>query len=193
NGHIYRTTNFDRSSALGGPSYDDVDLSGTIGSSVLQWCYDARSNTASTNGWVVTTTAIYYISDIWGVPTATLQHTFSSSSSYRNIDFDYILSPGLFGIVASRYSPGGVRVVYTTNGGSTWSSEVTVDTGVSIGAFVPALQISARTYGKAWTFAYSGGLTRVETMRVTTANGASWSALPNVYADDGLGGGLVIP
>ena len=193
NGHIYRTTNFDRPSALGGPSYDDVDLSGTIGSSVLQWCYDARSNTASTNGWVVTTTAIYYISNIWGVPTATLQHTFSSSSSYRNIDFDYILSPGLFGIVASRYSPGGVRVVYTTNGGSTWSSEVTVDTGVSIGAFVPALQISARTYGKAWTFAYSGGLTRVETMRVTTTNGASWSALTNVYDDDGLGGGLVIP
>src|SRR5690606_39553759 len=57
------------------------------------------------------------------------------------------------------------RVVYTTNGGSTWSSEVTVDTGVSIGAFVPALQISARTYGKAWTFAYSGGTARVETMR----------------------------
>src|SRR5690606_17496360 len=85
------------------------------------------------------------------------------------------------------------RVVYTTNGGSTWSSEVTVDTGVSIGAFVPALQISARTYGKAWTFAYSGGTARVETMRVTTTNGASWSALTNVYDDDGLGGGLVIP
>lgn len=194
NGHIYRTTNFERSSVLGGPSYDDVDLSATIGTTVIQWCYDPRSNTTSTNGWVVTPTAVYHIRDIWGTPTATSVLTFSTSSLYRNLDFNYTLPGyiGKFGMVSSRYSPGGTKVAYTLDGSVTWSSEVTVDTGVSVGAYVPALQISARTPGKAWTFAYPGSGT-LEPMRVTTNFGANWSALANIYDDDGFGGMLIVP
>lgn len=188
NGHIYRTTNFDAAS----PSYDDVDLSGTVGTTVLQWCYDARSNNAGTHGWVVTPTAIYKINNIWGVPTATLQHTFSFTNNYRNIDFDYIHEPGLFGIVFSNHN-GLTHITRTRDGGNTWTEIGDISNLVAV-AILPGGVISTHQAGKAFTFGYStGSISADSCLFITTDYGETWTRQLNVFDEDRLGGAVVIP
>lgn len=190
NGHIRRTTNFERSSSLGGPSWDDNDLSGTLGSAVQQWCYDSRSNSANTTGWVVNATGIYKVNSIWGTPAAALQYTFAASSNYHEIDADYIFEPGLFVAASVRYAAS-VKVVVSRDGGITWGPEVQVGGAVPAIGLTAPVRVSTDQPGRLWVGSYDG-TSGIEHVYRSDNYGVTWTKLTNIYDDDGYCAGMVL-
>lgn len=199
-GNLSRTSTFNVPGYQGGPSWDFVS-SGVSGTPVL-FIIDA-SNT--NNAFVVTTTGIYKVTTIWGTPSATLQHTFIATNSGRSGDFDYINSPGQFGIIVTNYNSGtnGSYYTRTTDGGETWSAEAQITSGrvTTAGGWSLGVAVSPHRAGYAYSgaVAVSGaeGTSALDTLGYEY-NGSVWSAissddLSSGSADDSAQGDIHIP
>jgi len=88
---------------------------------------------STVNCWIVTTTRIYYVTDITNVSSrsVTSQHIFAASCNFRTIQTERGTQDWV--VVASSYPAAGVKACYTTNGGTTWT-EVTVASGTLSGS-----------------------------------------------------------
>lgn len=195
-GTIRRTWNWTASS----PYWDTATLSGaTISGTILRWRYDARSTENAVAGWIVTSTGIYYVSDVFGATiTVTLQHTFTTASTFRSIDASFGAGGvGLLVAVSSYYTPtGGVKVTVSLDGGVTWGSEVTVTSVVETGGTnaAPGITVSSRVAGLMYTTAMTlatgdGGAPNTY---VSRDYGATWAIYIELNDED-LGGNLHIP
>lgn len=176
------------------PTYVVYDLSGTIGTSCLQWVYDARSTVYNTCGWIITSTAIYRITGIGSgsTPSVTLQHTFADSSTLRNADAAYLTDTGLFVVVSSMYPSGstGNKVIASRNGGQTWGSEGLVKSGAGLSQ-TPGIMIDPLVPGRVYTFAWASPEIAVF-LQQSDDYAQSWTQRSNVFDDDTNGAGLVI-
>lgn len=191
---IARTADFNTPEAYGGPTWELVQIvNATSGTGAwLGWVTDAfspgyqsPSYSGQINGWLVTTTGIYRVVDVFGTPTATLQHTFTTSSVNRTIQSERG-APG-WAMVASYYgSSGGTTVTYTTDGGTTWT-EVTVSShyntsGTSFNSVqIPTIAMSFRQPGVAWVGAFTAtgsGNAATSALYKTTNYGANWALDP---------------
>lgn len=194
---IKLTEDFDTPSTAGGPTYASNSVSGVTGTA-RQWCIDAS---ALTSGWTPTTGNIYKVTGITGSsPSGSNQQAISVSNVTVNIDFDYISSPGLFGIVAYIKADGSTVVArYTTNGGVTWSSEINVGGSYLGGAenSIPGVLIDPRTPGVAWvggTDVFPAGTGGNSYLYKTTDSGATYTKQGTTIVDDeGYLAGMVMP
>ena len=188
-GYLYRTSDYDSAS----PTWDQVS-SGVSGTPQSYATYAYSPNYVGTgsavNGWISTSTGIYKVDDLLGTPSATLQHTWTNTSLYSNIDFSFGLEE--WGVCVSYNSTNGVVATYTRDSGSTWSSEVAVS-GVVDRSTPPALYVSSKTpgltYAGAWQSANAGRLYK------STDYGLTWNLSTNLYNNlrDSLGFDLHIP
>ena len=117
-GTVSLTSDFDTLSSEGGPTWADASLgvSGTPLGFVAHAFSPKYLGTGTTvNGWLVTSTNIYYITDLADVSgrVVTSQHTFAEESEYRTIQTDRGIANWV--LVASMDSSG-VKVCRTTNG-----------------------------------------------------------------------------
>lgn len=142
-GYFYRTSDFESSS----PTYTRVDL-GLDGDPVQLVC-DAFSpgyiaGSGAVNAWVATTTGIYFVEDLFGTPSATLQHTFDEVSINRSMDFGF--GTRGHGACTSLYASG-TWITYTLDGGDTWSTETMYGSAV-----IPDVYFT----GEIETYSYEG-------------------------------------
>lgn len=195
-GYLYVTNNF--SSVA--PVWRRTNLS--VDGTPLEFVVDAFSprylNVNSVvNGWLVTTTDIYRITDIFGTPGASSQFTFSDPTPYRSMDFSF--GTQNWGIVSSYYETVGVKAAYTIDG-SSWT-EVTVTTDYNTGTdlpLVPGCYVSPRTDGLAYITAATDtgtGDTFAGTGYETSDHGATWSLMtnPDVQPEMWLGESVHVP
>lgn len=209
-GYLYTTGDFTTTNALGGPTWSQADM-GLTGTPKI-FVVDAFSGSylgtgTQVNGWVATTYGIYRITDIFGTPAATLQHTFLAVADAVNMDFSFG-SEG-WGVCVVHYPTGyygmpGTYCTYTTNSGATWSAETAITTHYSTTATTGAhnqigLYVSSKTAGYAVTYAYTATGTNNSTNPspyYTTNYGASWSIGGNTispYSQGGLAVTLHVP
>ena len=191
-GHLRRTFNFEYAT----PTYDDQDLSGTVGSTVLRWRYDANPANRDTAGFLVTPTEVWRVINVFGTPVLTLLYTFAASSSYRSIDVSFGAGgPGLFIAISSYYATDGTRVTVSRDGGATWSSEVVV-TGVAYAGHAtaaPGIAISSKVAGRMYTTAFTDTLSDGNPdIYVSDDYGATW-AVYITLGDEDLSGNMHIP
>jgi len=133
-GELSITNTFTRTSSAGGPSYTVVNLAlnGTVLDAVTDPYSPLYLGTGTTvNAWIVTTTRIYYVTDVADVSSrsVTSQHTFAAESDYRTIQTER--GTRNWAVVASYYGASGVKACRTTDG-ATWI-EVTVSSGLPSG------------------------------------------------------------
>lgn len=223
NGVIYRTSNFNAAT----PTWTTygTHTSGFGGAvTVYSFVVDPfspkyRTGTGAVNGFLATGGGIWKISDIFGTTSVTSLHAFTHSISmthgrWRTIAASFgryqaTESDNPWIMVATNYADNtsgiqGVNIIYSVDGGQTWSSEIEVtshnynETGTpSTQQLRPALWLSPRTPGYAITFSKKAtGAFKDAQAYITTDWGATWapdtSTLPfNPY--QGLGGSLHIP
>lgn len=210
-GLLHITNDFSTPEVSNGPTWTTTDLTGlspALSGDYLQMVGDPFSpkyigSGSTVNGWILTSTGIYSITDVFGVssgPTLALQHTLATADA----DWGFIASGvGLqnwaAAIVHYSGSSTGTKVIYTTDGGSSWA-EVTItshyDTTPGNVAYFPFIWMSPFTAG----LAYAGALTTTSAeplggLYKTTDYGATWAATssPNVDFDDHIGSSFHIP
>lgn len=205
-GYLYTTSDFTTTEGAGGPTWarTNLSLSGTI----VQFVVDAYSpgyvgGGTSIDGWIVTTTHLYRITDIFGTPGTTSQLTFKGASNWRNIDFSFgFQNWGIcVGYYDSSFAPSaGVYTSYTTDGGTTWSTEAAItnhyDTDGTSLDYYPGLYISPRVAGLAYTFAFSSTATSpLGVLYRSQDHGATWATYGGLGVDPqyGLGTDMHIP
>jgi hypothetical protein len=191
-GLLHITNDFATPEASGGPTWTTTDLTGltpALGGTPLSVVGDPFSpkylGTGTTvNGWILTTTGIYSIADIFGVstgPTLALQHTLATA----NPDNGFIAAGvGVqdWVLASAYYSTAGLgtKAVRTTNGGTTWAeSTITTHywTGVEIGGRQPPLHVSSKQAGLAYAGAYSSSavINAPGDLYKSTDYGATWA------------------
>jgi hypothetical protein len=131
-GNLFRTDDWSTSEGDGGPTWTQTTLS--ISGTPVQWVPDAfcskyRGTGTNVAGWLITSTHIYKLSDIFGTPTLTDQLTFRSATLYRSADANFAAFGKVF--VASTYDDG-VYLTDTTDG-SAWSTETLDGTATNSG------------------------------------------------------------
>lgn len=157
-----------------------------------------RTGAGTVDGFYVTTTRIYKISDIFGTPAATSLHTFAEAISnsggrWRSIAasfgrFEPVEADNPWIMVATAYNSGitsrqGLYIIYSRDGGQTWSSEIQVSafkpSGTLSGArYWPVIWMSPRTPGYAIVIAKTQtGAIGGTGAYFTTDWGATWAAL----------------
>ena len=188
-GNVYFTTaaaDFSTPSASGGPQWTSVDLTGLatpLAGTLRDFVVDAYSpgytgtTDGAINGWIVTTTNIYRITDIFSTGAGialTDQHTFTTGNAtmYRSIDASYGVENWVM-VISRDDSPAEIECAYTTDG-STWA-EVTITSAV--GTVNPSnptqgLHISSRNAGLAYAVGYVG---LVGYLYRTLDYGATWT------------------
>lgn len=196
-GYVYYTdtgTNFQTPSVSGGPLWDRLALStlapDAVSGTVQSFTVDAFSPgytgtvNGAINGWLVTSTGIYRIGDIFGTITATLQHTFASSAGLGHRFIDSSFGFQNWAAVASTYPTAGPpdpsTVTYTTDG-TNWT-EVSITTDSQLGTTVPegiwpGLHISSKVAGLLYAAGYPSSVARLYR---SLDYGASWSAVSPV-------------
>lgn len=195
-GYVYRTADAQTPAAAGGPTFTRTDLSVT--GTAMNYMRDNQSplyigSGTAVNGWLVTSTDIYRVSDVFGSVGAASQHTFTVTTDL--VQRQIFMGRGVANwvIVISEYSSTqGAEIAYTTDG-TNWT-EVNVG-----GAFVSTtgegysgIAVSSKVPGKAYVFAYSAD----DTARVyrTLNYGVSWSLLsPAAVAGLVAGGAVFTP
>lgn len=169
--HMYLTGTFQNAS----PVWTDTDLSAMgLAGTVMEFCVDAFSpgyiaGAGAINGWLVTSTGIYRITDIFGAVGVTLQHTFSATTdAARNIDASF--AEAGFVTVAS-FIPNsaaagdrGTWIAYTTDGINWTEYRLTSATRQMIGFFTPPCYMTPGVYVSSKT----AGLVYVSTISVTS-------------------------
>jgi hypothetical protein len=200
-GYLYITTDFNTKSASGGPTWTRYNLSLT--GTPLQFVVDGFSyGTGQIDGWIITTERIYKIDDIFGTRTTTSQFTFRDTvdgglSGVRSVDASF--AEDGFVVVASYYANAGTYVTYTTDGGSTWATEVLITSHRETGggaAHSPGLYVSSKTPGKVIVTAFitTGSRSAAEADAFySTDYGATWTQItspptggPDIRPLDGL-------
>lgn len=195
-GYIYTTSDWSTPEAAGGPTWTRVamGLTGTIQDFVVDPFSPLYfSGGSAVNGWVVTSSHIYYIEDMFSAtPTVNDQHTFATalpSEAWRTItaSFGNFFS-GQAWVMAASYYRGtaghtGMWAIYSQDGGSTWSSEVQISAyynpTAGIGAGTP-IYLSPKTGGRAYVNAFTSTADPAATDGfVSTDWGATWSQITN--------------
>ncbi len=181
-GYAYYASDFSTPSGSGGPTWTRFNLSsaysvsGTPESFVPDAFSPGYTGTVggAINGWLVTTTNIYRVTDIFGTPGYTSQLTFASGTTnlkHRVIDASFGFEN--YAIAIASYTDK-VEAAYTTDG-TNWT-EVTVTafgntaTGISVW---PGLFISSKTSGVAYTVGYTSSNNGY--VYRTTNSGATWA------------------
>lgn len=177
-GYLYITNNF-RDAIEPAYTRTNLGLDGTI----QTFCVDAFSpgyleGSGAINGWVVTTTRIYRITDIFGAATTTSQKTFRTpSGSIANHSIDASFGAQGHVVVVSYYGEDGTWATYTTDGVN-WSSEAQItayyqlDTTTYANIF-PGVHVSSKTPGRVLTTAFSSNDNGAG--YVSTNHGATWT------------------
>jgi hypothetical protein len=159
------------------------------------------------NGFAVSTTDIYRVTDLFGTPAFTSLHTLAISATsasematiacsfgrYEAVEAD---NPWLICAyhVATGSNPLRTYVVYSRDGGATWSSAIDVSTftrtAIQEEISRPAVWMSPRTPGLAYVGAWTAtGADPDGGLYVTTDWGATWSAATAID-DGGIGMGI---
>lgn len=188
-GKVYFTTetaDFSTPSASGGPLWTDIDLTGLatpLAGTLRDFVVDAFSpgynGTAdgAINGWIVTTTNIYRVTDIFSTGSGialTDQHTFTTGNNgmLRSIDASFGFENWVM-VVSRDDSPAEIEACYTTDG-SNWT-EVTITSAVGTGNPsnpVPGLHISSHNAGLAYAVGY---VSQIGYLYRTLDYGANWT------------------
>lgn len=177
-GFLYVTTDFQTVSGSGGPTWAESDLeTGFLYSFVVDpFSPGYIEGVGAVNGWVVSDTDIYRVTDMFGTPAITSVHTFATATDNTSLHWRTIqASFGRF-FVADEENPWlmvvsyygdttgheGTWVMYSMDAGATWSSEVQLSANYSTGdtRFMPiGLYTSPKTPGLAYTVARGAQLT----------------------------------
>lgn len=180
-----------------------------------------RTGSGTVDGFYVTTTRIYKVTDIFGTPAETSLHTFAESITaaggrWRSIAcsfgrFQPVESDNPWIMVVTHYNDFGTKkgtyCIYSTDGGQSWSSEIQITsqrpTGSLIGArYWPVIWMSPRTPGYAIVIAKTQtGAIGGTAAYYTTDWGATWSLLtspavvtsPQATTGGVAGGALYVP
>jgi hypothetical protein len=192
-GLLYTTTDFGVPSSAGGPDWTSTNL-GLTGDPVA-FLSDPFSpgfvSTGAINGWIVTTSRIYRITDIFGTVGVASQFTFRAAitgAGGRSLDASFSVQNWLavssYYAVDSAVGDRGVWTTYTTDG-STWATEQQLSSTTSnFFKQAPGLYVSSKTAGRAYTTIMTGasGSGPTSAGRQTSDYGLNWSALssPNL-------------
>lgn len=216
-GFVYRTADF----LAGTPTWTrNTTAITTAGGPVLRafvvdpFSPGYRGLGTEIRAFLVANNGIYKLSDIFGTPVYTLLHTFAETTSgsnesaaiaasfgrYESVEAD---NPWIMAVQNRRVgsNPFEVWIVYSRDGGATWSSEIQVSTytrTITAGQeeAIPGIWLSPRTPGLAYVSAYSAsGTTPVGGIWKTTDWGATWAAASNlsVTMGSGLGNCIHVP
>lgn len=156
-----------------------------------------RTGSGTVDGFYVTTTRIYKVTDIFGTPAETSLHTFAESITtaggrWRSIAASFgryqpVESDNPWVMAVTHYNDFGTKegtyCIYSVDGGQTWSSEIQITahrpTGSLIGArYWPVIWLSPRTPG------YGVVIAKTQTGAIggtaayyTTDWGATWALM----------------
>lgn len=164
-------------------------------------------------GYVTTGSRVYRVNDLFGTPSYTSLHTFTTAAagvqewavvacSFGRFEADEADNPWIMVAyhAATGSNPLRTYVVYSRDAGATWSSEIDVSgftrTAVVQEQSKPAIWMSPRTPGLAYVGAWtSTGSAPDGGLYVTTDWGATWSAATAIDDDLGMsiGSALHIP
>ncbi len=211
-GLLHVTNDFNTPEASGGPTWATTDLTGlspALGGDVLSVVGDPFSplylgSGVTVNGWILTTTGIYSITDMFGVssgPTLALQHTLATANPDNGLIMtgvgvqNWVLASAYYSTAGQ-----GTIAIRTTTGGSTWT-EATITphfwTGAEVGGRQPPLWVSSKTAGLAYAGAYVSSATRLAPgdLYKSTDHGATWAlaGTPDVDFNGTNGGTLQFP
>lgn len=157
-GTLKRTADFSTPASAGGPTWDSVTLSldGTVCHAVVDAFSPLYiSGAGGVNIWLVTTTRLYYISDIFGAaPTVTVKHLFAASVT-SNQRRTLAAERGFqnYVAVASYYGADGTKLLHSTD--NTTFTETTVTAVASTNAtFRPIVHVSGKVAGLVYVGAY---------------------------------------
>ncbi len=179
------------------------------GSIANSWALDSQSplyvgGSGAVNCYIATPAAIYKVVDIFGTCVATSIYTFAASVSTHglrtiqcSIAEDWIVCHSHYG----KYTPYGSSIIYSRDGGATWSDEIWLSTDYDSyrQRMSPGLYLSSKTLGFAITFAYTSIGDVIDGSPFKTEDwGATWTEItddipmaPNV--GQSLGNGFHVP
>lgn len=200
------TTNYNRSSAQGGPNWSSVSLpgiSGWPGGTVIDFVVDPYSpkylgTGTAVNGWLVTTTHVMNLNAIGNSMTISNATSLGSTTLSRCIDS----SRGTqnFVMIISYDTTNGTKCHYTTNGGTSWSSSTvsaTIDANYlnNGNSWSGGLLLSMHNSNIAYATAFN--TTTDADGYVTTNGGSSWTQIsggsPNFDPGQYPGNAIVTP
>lgn len=184
---IYITTDFETPEAAGGPSwveqfsYVSSSFGGYRDFTIDPFSPAYLGTGTEVNGWLMTSARIGRITDIFGSPAVSWQHTFGVSGGIGSGNGRIIAERGTqnWVVCARHLGSSGTRVAYTTDG-STWT-DVTVSTNYWTGSasIGTSLWVSSRTPGLCYTSAYvnttSSYTAAIARRYISTDYGASWA------------------
>lgn len=214
-GYVYVTNNFDVRADAGGPDWTRVNLSlsGTpVSFSVDPFSdlYFVDGGDDEVDGWVVTTTNIYYVEDLFSVngpPTVTNQHTFANAvpsdgsrtvmASFGNFNSG-VAWVGVLSYYKDTGGHTGTWYINSIDGGATWGSEVQITSHywTSAGGNNPPLYLSPKTNNLIYAAAFTNTATPATLDGYKSTNGgAAWVALtdPDILPLGQMGRGLHVP
>lgn len=181
------TTDADTPEAAGGPTWAATDLTAVTnwgGGTLIDFAVDPFSpkylGTGSTvNGWIMTTTHVQRITDIFGTVALGTAHALPHNSIAGCLRTERGVQNW---VIAVQYkAQQGTKCAYTTNG-STWTN-VTISSQYDVNyvnngdSWQPGIHLSPHTAGKAYTSAFTSGT--ASDGFVTTDYGATWTAISN--------------
>jgi len=211
-GYLYRTLDFQTASGSGGPTWTQHDLSITD-VTLFSFVVDPFSpgyvdGAGAINAWVVGETDIWRVTDIFGTPAAASCHTFATPISASSVfvsrtigasfgryfptdsDNPWLLCISHYGNSSSH---SGTWATYSVDGGATWASEVQItehydiDVSGNDPANIPALWMSPRTPGLAYTAAYTETYSPARASGYQTTDwGATWTPMVTAADDDAI-------
>jgi len=172
--------------AAGGPTWASTDLTGLAnwgGGTLIDFTVDPFSplylaTGTTVNGWIMTTTKVQRITDIFGTVALGTAHSLPMDTVAGSLRTERGTQNWL---IAAQYGSTGTKIAYSTNGTS-WTN-VTVNTNVDANYFnnsdswTPGIHISPHTAGKAYISAFTAGA--ISDGFVTTDYGATWAAISN--------------
>lgn len=172
------TSNFDDAV----PSWATNDHSGTITETIraMAWDYGSAyftSGTGALGAYLATSNFIYHVDDVFSAtPTINLLHTFSFSSSSKQMAADSVFSPGNNIVITFVQTLGNTYAAYSTDGTSFTEVVITTTTNTS---YTPRLHYSTATANTIYAFVeddWTGGTASDGiTPFVSTTAGASWT------------------
>jgi hypothetical protein len=200
-GYVYLTATGNNPFASGGPVWTRTQLSGVgMSGTFNDFVVDAYSpkylgTGTAVNGWLVTTTNIYRVTDVFGSIALASQHTFVNTANliHRSIDASFGFA-GWVG-VASTYTTNGATAgtqwTYTTDSGSTWTN-VSVATGgttnVPSAIAWPGLHVSSNVAGLCYVSAVTAGSAGTRQLWRSLDYGATWAQVtPAIQAGATIG------
>ena len=187
------TTDADTPEAAGGPTYAVTDLTALTnwgGGTLVDFQVDAFSplyinGSGAVNGWIMTTTKVQRITDIFGTVALGTAHALPYNTAAGCLRTERGTQNWLIAVQYKAAS--GTSVAYTTDG-STWTN-VTVNSNYDANyvnngdSWQPGIHLSPHTPGLAYISAFTGGA--ASDGFVTLNYGATWSAISNPNINPG--------